>query len=82
MHTQDDIEGQTVLSSEKRDEPPGSDSRTDLSMNVLLRVVDDIPAKVWLAALVGTAERFVWYGAISPMRASAHTLLHGCILRY
>ena len=37
----------------------------------LLPVIDDIPFRVWLIAFVGAAERFVWYGATSPLRESA-----------
>ncbi|KAK4210351.1 oligopeptide transporter [Rhypophila decipiens] len=37
----------------------------------LLHVVDDIPIAVWLAALVGAAERFAWYGNTGPLRELA-----------
>ena len=66
MSTSDDIERQTVVTSnENKREPQQSqlDSNEDL-----LPVVDDVPYPVWLIAFVGAAERFVWYGATSPLR--------------
>lgn len=46
------------------DTPSGAADET----SGLLPVADDIPLQVWLAALVGAAERFVWYGAANPIR--------------
>ncbi|KAG2418128.1 hypothetical protein HFD88_001229 [Aspergillus terreus] len=66
MSTSDDIERQTVVASnENKGEPQQSqlDSNEDL-----LPVVDDVPFPVWLIAFVGAAERFVWYGATSPLQ--------------
>ncbi|KAJ5106953.1 POT family-domain-containing protein [Penicillium angulare] len=34
----------------------------------LLHVVDDIPVLLWIAALAGILERFVWYGATAPLQ--------------
>lgn len=36
----------------------------------LLHVVDSIPVRLWVAALAGVLERFVWYGATAPLRES------------
>lgn len=33
-----------------------------------VKVADDIPKAVWLAALVAGSERFAWYGATGPFR--------------
>ncbi|KAJ5738529.1 hypothetical protein N7493_001684 [Penicillium malachiteum] len=34
----------------------------------LLHVVDDYPFLLWIAALAGILERFVWYGATAPLQ--------------
>lgn len=44
---------------------------TEEEISVLLHVVDDVPARVWLATLVGVAERFTWYGNTGPLRTSS-----------
>ncbi|KAM7193215.1 peptide transporter PTR2 [Rhypophila sp. PSN 637] len=41
---------------------------TESEIDNLLHVVDDIPIAVWLAALVGAAERFAWYGNTGPLQ--------------
>jgi POT family proton-dependent oligopeptide transporter len=43
---------------------------TEDEIRDFLHVVDDIPARVWLATLVGVAERFTWYGNTGPLRMS------------
>lgn len=48
---------------------PGQEA-TEWEIDNLLHVVDDIPVTVWLAALVGAAERFAWYGNTGPLRKS------------
>ena len=44
----------------------------------LLHVVDDIPLRVWLASLVGAAERFNWYGGTSPFRKFGTVAMNKC----
>ncbi|KAM7212937.1 oligopeptide transporter [Rhypophila decipiens] len=41
---------------------------TEWEIDNLLHVVDDIPIAIWLAALVGAAERFAWYGNTGPLQ--------------
>ncbi|GFF22396.1 peptide transporter PTR2 [Aspergillus udagawae] len=69
MSTSDDIERQTVVTSieNKGDSQQDQSSASEHDKEDLLPVVDDIPFAVWLIALVGTAERCVWYGATSPL---------------
>ncbi|KAL5361376.1 oligopeptide transporter [Aspergillus floccosus] len=67
MRASDDIERQTVVtSSESKVEP--QQSQSEASEEDLLPVVDDVSFSVWLTAFVGAAERFVWYGATSPLQ--------------
>ncbi|THC88284.1 hypothetical protein EYZ11_012273 [Aspergillus tanneri] len=70
MSTSDDIERQTVVTSnENKGEPQQCQSVvSERDEENLLPVVDDIPFPVWLIAFVGAAERFVWYGATSPLQ--------------
>jgi hypothetical protein len=72
MNTPDNIERQTVLTfNENEGEPQQSQLVAgEHDEESLLPVVDDIPFPVWLIAFVGAAERFVWYGATSPLRES------------
>ncbi|EAW17061.1 oligopeptide transporter [Aspergillus fischeri NRRL 181] len=70
MSKSDDIERQTVATSKK---PQGEPQQCQLvtcehNEENLLPVVDDVPFAVWLIAFVGAAERFVWYGATSPLQ--------------
>ncbi|GIJ88176.1 hypothetical protein Asppvi_007094 [Aspergillus pseudoviridinutans] len=70
MSTSDDIERQTVVTS---NEIKGVPKQCQLAASAhdeenLLPVVDDVPFPVWLLAFVGAAERFVWYGATSPLQ--------------
>jgi POT family proton-dependent oligopeptide transporter len=37
-------------------------------IKTLRHVVDYIPRRVWIAALVGAAERFTFYGITAPWR--------------
>lgn len=50
----DDNDGRVTTKDEVRD---------------LLHVVDNVPGRVWLACIAGILERFVWYGATTPLRA-------------
>lgn len=51
----DDDDGRVATADEARD---------------LLHVVDKVPGRVWIACIGGILERFVWYGATAPLRAS------------
>ncbi|KAF4151947.1 hypothetical protein CNMCM6069_002802 [Aspergillus lentulus] len=69
MSKSDDIERQMVVTS---NEHQGKPQQLQLATcehdeENLLPVIDDIPFRVWLIAFVGAAERFVWYGATSPL---------------
>ncbi|KAB8068853.1 oligopeptide transporter [Aspergillus leporis] len=70
MSTPDDIERQEVVtSSGNKGEPQQCQSvASEHDEENLLPVVDDVPLSVWLIAFVGAAERFVWYGATSPLQ--------------
>ncbi|GFF32365.1 peptide transporter PTR2 [Aspergillus udagawae] len=70
MSTSDDIERQTVVTSieNKGDSQQDQSGASEHDKEDLLPVVDDVPFPVWLIALVGAAERFVWYGATSPLQ--------------
>ncbi|KAF7183383.1 hypothetical protein CNMCM7691_003582 [Aspergillus felis] len=69
MSTSDDIERQTVVTSNeiKREPKQCQLAASEHDEENLLPVVDDVPFPVWLLAFVGAAERFVWYGATSPL---------------
>lgn len=41
---------------------------TENEVRDLLHVVDRVPARLWIACIAGILERFVWYGATSPLR--------------
>ncbi|KAI0116171.1 POT family-domain-containing protein [Hypoxylon sp. NC0597] len=41
---------------------------TEDEVRDLLHVVDRIPLRLWVACLAGILERFVWYGATSPLQ--------------
>ncbi|KAI1409307.1 POT family-domain-containing protein [Hypoxylon sp. FL1857] len=66
------------LSHEQNDQPPlnvnssqiGDDGRvaTEDEVRDLLHVVDHVPLRLWVACLAGILERFVWYGATSPLQ--------------
>lgn len=43
---------------------------TDREVETLRNVVDDLPVTVWIAAFVGAAERFTFYGLTAPWRTS------------
>jgi len=43
-------------------------SPTEDEVKNLRHVVDDIPGIVWIAAFVGAAERFTFYGITAPWR--------------
>lgn len=45
---------------------------TEDEIRDLLHVVDSIPVRLWVAALAGILERFVWYGATAPLRELTH----------
>ena len=50
---------------------PGSFERRDATeeeIRSLPHVVDEIPLAVWIAELVGAAERFTYYGLTTPWR--------------
>jgi POT family proton-dependent oligopeptide transporter len=72
MSASDDIERQTVVTSieNKGDSQQDQSGASEHDKEDLLPVVDDVPFPVWLIALVGAAERFVWYGATGPLRES------------
>jgi POT family proton-dependent oligopeptide transporter len=74
MSTSDDIERQEVVTSSgnKREPQQCQSVASEHDEENLLPVVDDVPLSVWLIAFVGAAERFVWYGATSPLRESFH----------
>jgi POT family proton-dependent oligopeptide transporter len=73
MSKSDDVERQTVVTSNEGKGQPQKCQlvATEHGEENLLPVVDDVPLPVWLIAFVGAAERFVWYGATSPLRESA-----------
>ncbi|KAM7185779.1 oligopeptide transporter [Naviculisporaceae sp. PSN 640] len=68
-----------AVSSSDADQPPSEhlgspvdpnrngQQATEWEIDNLLHVVDDVPVTVWLAALVGAAERFAWYGNTGPL---------------
>ena len=41
---------------------------SDHECQTLPHVVDEIPTTVWIAALIGAAERFTYYGITAPWR--------------
>lgn len=41
---------------------------TEDEVRDLLRVVDKVPGRVWIACIAGILERFVWYGATAPLQ--------------
>ncbi|KAI0836038.1 POT family-domain-containing protein [Hypoxylon sp. FL0890] len=41
---------------------------TEDEVRDLLHVVDKIPPRLWVACFAGILERFVWYGATSPLQ--------------
>ncbi|OTA52293.1 hypothetical protein K449DRAFT_440839 [Hypoxylon sp. EC38] len=41
---------------------------TEDEVRDLLHVVDRVPLRLWVACLAGILERFVWYGATSPLQ--------------
>ncbi|KAI0885397.1 uncharacterized protein GGS22DRAFT_200281 [Annulohypoxylon maeteangense] len=41
---------------------------TDDEVRDLLHVVDRVPVRLWIACVAGILERFVWYGATSPLQ--------------
>ncbi|KAK3385608.1 oligopeptide transporter [Podospora didyma] len=41
---------------------------TENEIRDLLHVVDHVPTEAWLAALIGAAERFAWYGCTGPLQ--------------
>lgn len=47
---------------------------TDQEVETLRNVVDDLPVTVWIAAFVGAAERFTFYGLTAPWRTSCISL--------
>ncbi|KAI1456220.1 hypothetical protein F4805DRAFT_248745 [Annulohypoxylon moriforme] len=49
----DDNDGRVATEDEVRD---------------LLHVVDHVPVRLWIACVAGILERFVWYGATSPLQ--------------
>ena len=68
-----DLEQNGPLSSEKSNESIPVKSAegvqaTAVEILALVHVVEDIPVGVWLAAFVGSAERFTWFGATGPLR--------------
>lgn len=67
----------TPLSSQ--DNAKDGQPATEDEIRDFLHVVDDIPARVWLATLVGVAERFTWYGNTGPLRMSRHTRIPLCM---
>ncbi|KAF4212575.1 hypothetical protein CNMCM8980_000756 [Aspergillus fumigatiaffinis] len=69
MSKSGDIERQAVVTSNEDKEEPQQCQlvATEHDEENLLPVVDDVPFPVWLIAFVGAAERFVWYGATSPL---------------
>lgn len=44
---------------------------TEEELRTLPHVIDDIPLAVWIAAFVGAAERFTYYGITAPWRKLA-----------
>ena len=58
-----DESGSTYSSAERVGQLATEDEIRDL-----LHVVDDVPSEAWLAALIGAAERFAWYGCTGPSR--------------
>ncbi|KAJ5988011.1 Proton-dependent oligopeptide transporter family [Penicillium waksmanii] len=59
---------------ENRSLPPSDDDDDDGRVASedevleLLHVVDNIPARLWIACIAGILERFVWYGATAPLQ--------------
>ncbi|KAH8653269.1 hypothetical protein BGZ60DRAFT_508580 [Tricladium varicosporioides] len=41
---------------------------TDEEIDNLLHVVDDIPFRTWIACILASCERFVWYAATTPLQ--------------
>lgn len=56
-----------IISSSTHPSRHGQEA-TEWEIDNLLHVVDDVPITVWMAALVGAAERFAWYGNTGPLR--------------
>ncbi|KAI0376610.1 POT family-domain-containing protein [Hypomontagnella monticulosa] len=53
------------------DDPLANDDgrvATEDEVRDLLHVVDRIPTRLWVAILAGILERFVWYGATTPLQ--------------
>lgn len=56
-----------VLSSERGPTPDG-ELASENEIRDLRHVADSLPTRVWLAALIGMAERFGYYGTQSVFR--------------
>ncbi|OTA90872.1 hypothetical protein M434DRAFT_397647 [Hypoxylon sp. CO27-5] len=50
---------------------------TEDEVRDLLHVVDRVPLRLWMACLAGILERFVWYGATSPLQNYLQNQLGG-----
>lgn len=68
-------ENPTLYANRSKHTPSDDDDgriATEDEVRDLLHVVDKIPTRLWVACVAGILERFVWYGATSPLRAWPH----------